>query len=347
MNKAYYIKRLILYYLKYNLTKDEKKKLVIAYNIAGLINFIKESEFEVINIPQYLYRLGDNSHFTFEEMENYQRECTKVILDLMQEYEDFTKLNGEIEDVLNDDLYKQDLSNNIDLETAKNLASDFFYYYDKDLYEYYNYLRGKGLIIGPGSGEELEILGGSTLFILDDKKNPYFVSNEKNLVTAVSIVHETMHSYLISKVLKRLNYDDLSNYLVNDIDEVGPLLMEILFLKYLSETGIYKQDVETMKYQNIDFYLGNFLEVKGLLKDIKEDYNDDQKKEYFEFIERNGLSYLYAFIFYKKYLENGDKSHIYSFYKDAITMDKKDLFKKYDLSFNSLQDISIIKSHAK
>ena len=33
------------------------------------------------------------------------------------------------------------------------------------------------------------------------------------------------------------------------------------------------------------------------LADIKEDYSDDQKREYFEFIERNGLSYLYAFIF--------------------------------------------------
>ena len=80
MNKAYYIKRLILYYLKYNLTKDEKKKLVIAYNIAVLINFIKESEFEDINIPQYFYRLGDDSHFTFEEMEKYLDECMRDVV---------------------------------------------------------------------------------------------------------------------------------------------------------------------------------------------------------------------------------------------------------------------------
>ena len=262
-------------------------------------------------------------------------------------YQSFSRLNNQIEEFLNNEqIYKHDLTNNINLETAKNLASDFFYYYDKDLYNYYNYLRGRGLIVAPGTVDEIEIIGGATLFTINNK-NPFFVSDNKNLITAVSIVHETMHSYVMHKVLRNIKYDGFSNYLINNIDEVGPLLIELLFLEYLYKTGINKRDVEAMMYKNMDYYLNYSLDVKKLLEDIKEDLSDDQKKDYFEYVERNGLSFLYALIFFKKYLEDGDKDYIYSFHRDAINMSKRELFEKYDLSFDSLKDLSIIKKHGK
>ena len=63
MNEAYYMKRLMLLYLKYNLTNNHKKKALIANNISGLITFIKESEFEDIDIPQQSIRKKVQKHF--------------------------------------------------------------------------------------------------------------------------------------------------------------------------------------------------------------------------------------------------------------------------------------------
>ncbi len=349
MNKKYYIKKLILLYIKYLLTFDKDEKYLYLDNIDNLIDFVKQSEFNDIYIPKFFDYLGDYNNKTCNRVTKYSCDAFKSILDVKTLYEDYFKLNDDINIILNDpDIYKEEYKEEIDLESTRELVNDFFMHYDTDVYLYYNYLKNNNLIRKPNS--KTSSVDGLTMFVTKNKINPFFIEEYECLFDAILIVHETMHSYVLNKILNNISYEEFSRYLINNIDEVGPLFIEMVFLNYINKKGLYKEEIRIAKYESIENYLKYFLNIEDSLNRLiygpyYEEKSDDEEVVTFDYSEKYGLGYLYAFIFYQRYLENGDKNKLYSFYEDAKTLSKKELIEKYNLTYEYIKNTDQIKEY--
>ena len=347
MNRKYYIKKLILLYIKYITTFNKDEKMLYLHNIDYLISFVNYSEFHNLHIPGFFYYLGDYNLKANDRMMKYESDTYKSIIETMPLYKEYIKLNDGITELSdNPDIYKKEFQEKVELEKSKDLAGDFFMHFDTDLYLYYNNLRNNNLIIKPKSFDN-NAIDGCTMFVSKNKINPFIVEYCNCFLDAVVIVHETMHSYLINKILYNISYDEYSRYLINNIDEVGPIFMEMLFLDYIDNKGLYKEDVRIMKYENFDDYCYFYTSLEDSLNEYLYGPREDAEYEApaFDFVEKEGLGYLYAFMFYKRYLENGNKNILYSFYNDAKYLTKKELLEKYKLTANNLEDLESLKEY--
>ena len=347
MNRKYYIKKLILLYIKYITTFNKDEKMLYLHNIDYLITFVNYSEFHNLHIPGFFYYLGDYNLKANDRMMKYESDTYKSIIETMPLYKEYIKLNDGITELSdNPDIYKKEFQEKVELEKSKDLAGDFFMHFDTDLYLYYNNLRNNNLIIKPKSFDN-NAIDGCTMFVSKNKINPFIVKYCNCFLDADVIVHETMHSYLINKILYNISYDEYSRYLINNVDEVGPIFMEMLFLDYIDNKGLYKEDVRIMKYENFDDYCYFYTSLEDSLNEYLYGPREDAEYEApaFDFVEKEGLGYLYAFMFYKRYLENGNKNILYSFYNDAKYLTKKELLEKYKLTANNLEDLEPLKEY--
>ena len=213
-------------------------------------------------------------------------------------------------------------------------AKDFFSYYDKDIYKYFLSLLDKQRVYINMKYSDIQDADGYSVSILSNRDGFVFVNGDKTIEIVSTLIHEVAHSYVESFDYD-IDYYEFCNQDINNLHDVYPFFMELVFLKYLEEIKFNYSDVRSLATGNYVaniMRLGYFNDLVNLDK-IDEIFND--KELIFDFIDNE--NYCYSFIlseyFFDKYLKNPDKgkNDVLKFMLDTKKYDKKDLLGNIDL----------------
>ena len=159
------------------------------------------------------------------------------------------------------------------------LAGEFFKYYDKDLYEFFNLELNRkhyfDWLLEPTTG-------GCTIDI-PVKDKSYILLNslfEDNVMKASIVAHETIHAYF-NHLQKYRDYDAVLKSQINNLNEVYSTFIQLVFVDWLKKINYKSRDLHALDNYN-----------KFLLKDFNEALSS-KLYQFEDFLDRETLDDYY------------------------------------------------------
>ena len=217
----------------------------IINNLDLFINYKEDFQYELSKFNTEKYDKNYDSMFlnNYNAMFNYNFELSSLYENLP-----INKLNVTV--------YKD----YIELKDTIKMVQSFFEYYDKDLLNYFNeQVLANGLLILTDKVE-----GGQT-YLSNYILPPYsFVNPKLCAKDYITIIHESAHNYIRSR-LRYINYDQLNQMLVNNLEEVYPIFLELCAIKFANNNNLlrdlskYEQAMSSSLYTYLENYNINLL----------------------------------------------------------------------------------------
>ncbi len=188
------------------------------------------------------------------------------------------------------------------IEDTIRLVKDFFRTYNMDLYNHFLYLL-KNNCFGRILNDKIYL--GTTYNFYYLGEDIILVDNFKTIYTAFILVHEVMHSFvMLNAPNKSIKADILLN--INSLQEVPSYYIELVFINYLKEIGIEKNDIDYLEKRRMILF-------KETLEDFKERVtnpeisnliiNDDNFLTILQRDEAIVYGYALGCTYFSKYLE--------------------------------------------
>lgn len=124
------------------------------------------------------------------------------------------------------------------------LAGEFFKYYDKDMYDFYNLELKRGhyfdWMLDPSTG-------GCTIDVPIKDKSYILINNlyDDNIMKATVVAHETIHAYF-NHLKKFSNYDNIINAQINNLNEVYSTFIQLVFSEWLKKINFRQGDISML-----------------------------------------------------------------------------------------------------
>lgn len=331
-----------LYVLKDQIKQctSEKKYIKLCTIVSQLIDVIIDTNID-IDIPQELEyeMLKKNTYRTtkkgidyrinsfYDEYDLNKRMCK--IYNKISDY--YTPWGNEKRYISNYDSYK--------------LANDFFKEYDKNIYDYFNKIINNGNITFSSTLQD-EDYDGYTTCGLGNITSYINIKENNNLNDVISLVHETIHSFVSTK-----NNNDLmdNNLNMTKFIEVYPSFIEIICADYLNKVPSLQKDSNSIQRAYDKLIIESLLLLKNLLYEfnISEDKNKFILYNYdcYENLYRYLYGKIIAYKFYEQYKCNPEatKNNIMNFSVDSLKGTNSNILNAYGLTENSITSAKSLK----
>ncbi len=295
-----------------------------------------------INYPK---RLNEELKNEDTNLRNIQKEMFENNFNNMKSFNNsISKLYNKI-NIENNYYYNKYQVKMLQKDTIK-IVSKFYQNFDKDISDYFEDLITSNKVFF--TKHILDYLTGLTIEAIEDIKAYIFVTKKYTIVDAITLAHETIHAYL-SEQLKNMTINEKNQYITNNIYEVYPFFIELVFLNYLQKNNFNIKDIN--KYITIYNYIlsDNLYSLNTIINNKDFDLNNEIDVESFN--ENQGYSYggLFAYHFYNQYHNDKDeaKDNIYNFMTDAKDYDLNHLINNYGLNEKELSKCKILKKTIK
>lgn len=280
------------------------------------INYPKEYEFEMnkfdidkfdINYLNLYYQLN------YKPMLEYNKKLCKM--------SSYIKRTISIPKVV----YMKDRLN---IKQTYQIANDFLNYFDKNMYDYFNYLTNKQRVfLGNVDCEGMATHANHVI-------EPYIILTPNETIDdSLTMAHELVHAYLLNKQRYFCEAEDLL-YMINNYYEVYSIFIELVFQEYLIDHKIFQHDViECAKKEIGDLccYLDSFKDSAYLDHDV----------------ESYCYGHILAYHFYNQYKINPKeaKNNIYNFMLDAKDHEKMYMLNHYGLTMENIVNAKKLKRY--
>ena len=274
----------------------EEKQLYRSY-IYSLLGGIANTGMD-IELPNSLLYKSAIYYNTIDE--NYNRKMLLSYRSNLYFYRKFAGLANSVYDYFLEDSYK--FIEKLSFEDSIDLIRGFFEYYDKDISSHFNYLLDNNLIhVYLPYGEDAENYDGFT-YPIPGNGNLIIAQDKGNIDTAVTIAHEVIHSFLALDDIN-ITYDQDIRKSINDVDEVYPKLIELLFMRYLADIGFNKTDISSFMKN----YNSSLCEFISIFDDIIQDRENKILSDNFDLFcnaKTYSLGYVLAYHYLDKYMDS-------------------------------------------
>lgn len=297
----------------------------------------------LLNILDYLSQLKYYKNLEFEvpkelkyeldkvNVEKYNKQLyAKLLTNIYQNYDYNIKI-ASLSSIFQRyyDLRKYVLfDKKISFDESLNVTEDFFKEYDKDIYDYFMFLKDNHRI---NTFDYYVDMAGLTIpasFVNDS----YILVREQDIIGDIlTIAHETIHAYLFDKT----KYNDIKQYenmWSNNFEEVYPLFIEKVMMDYLYKHDFNASDILKLKQVYDTDMLTHLGEYKEFL--------NMQELEYIDYAEKESYSYSHviSYHFYDHYLNDPTKTKkdILQFMLDTLNKNREYLLNNYGLSQDKL-----------
>ena len=246
-----------------------KKKYIELLSIFYIIDEI------INNIELFIdYKNDFQYELTKFNIEKYDKAYESMFLNnynLMFDYN--VKLSNLYSNLSKNKLNVIEYKDYIEMNDTIKMVQLFFENYDMDLLKYFNnQILGNGLLILTDKVE-----GGQT-YLSNYIFPPYsFVNPRLCAKDYITIIHETAHNYIRNR-LRYINYNQLNQMLVNNLEEVYPIFLELCAIKFansnslLRDLGKYEQAMISSMCTYLEKYNKNLLNNEIINYVVNESY---------------------------------------------------------------------------
>lgn len=224
---------------------------------------------------------------------------------------------------------------------ALDITEQFFLSYDKDIYDYFLFLRNNKFIYRTSLNDErsygltLSFSFSNTSFIVIDK-----YTSDINLL--MTIAHEVIHSYVFH-LIPNISYNESLMMKVNGLDEVYSYFIEFAFVDYLGDCFNFPNTLRIVKNSHFNCLLStlnNFKNVFSSFDCVSYDYN------MVDYLSKEAVVYgiLLAYHYFDNYLSDPEKTKddILSLIIDSKDYDRHFLLNHYGISESELGNPKVI-----
>ena len=227
-------------------------------------------------------------------------------------------------------------------------TNDFFNYYDKDIASYFKYLVSNDKVHINMKYSDIQDADGYSVSIFNNRDGLVFVNGAATIEVASTLIHEVVHSYVESFDYD-INYLEFCNQDVNNLHDVYPSFIELVFLKYLEEIKFDYSDIRSLATGNYATSIMRLGYFDDLVNKEKADILFDDAELMLDFIDNENYSYSFILseYFFNKYLKDPDKckNDILEFMLDTKRYDKKELLGNIDSLVNKKKILKNMKNY--
>ena len=279
-----------------------------------------ETEYELKKIPEKKFRKTD---LVYDN--DYYNNNLKLAKRFNHRFCNISKyLASRYKLVNNKNMYHK-----VSLETSISLAENFLKEYDDDIYNYFMKIKDNDIYLCKMDDS------GRTLASNHLIKSYILFEPSCTIGDSFTLVHETIHSYLDSK-MPPMNDTEKNTYYSNNFLEVYSIFSELVFYDYLKKIKYNNDDID--KYYKI---------IVSILCDSLDEYKNSNYLD--PNSQRLGYGYVIAYHFYDQYCKDKEKAkeNIYNFMMNFKSKKIDYMLNNYGLNEIDLLNPQKIEKHVR
>lgn len=322
-------------------TESEKEKLLLFSDVRNIVSVIMDN-YLTNDIPESFVECLESNVPISPNLYDYASSL------FWKNYRSMYETNADICDLTYQLPSKRKFQPLISKWYSFNKALDivqlFFRQYDKDIYEYFLFLRKNNFIYRTNLSDDSS--HGITLGLSVSEDS--FVAINRftcDINLLATIAHEVIHSYIFH-IAHNLSYDEVCRMKINSLSEVYSYFIELALADYLQDIWGENRDIKIIKNAHFNCLvcsLKNFKASFDRFNLVLPDYNTSS----YVFDETLAYGLLLSYHYFDSYLEDREKTkdNILNLVVDSKDYDKRFLLNNYGISEINLPDPWVIRKH--